>query len=742
MSAERRVRFWVALGVAGRQRAPQLVLLRTLGIALLMLVALATSGVFSAVQSQSDRLAAITPAVGASADEAEGRLVTIDPQLKPQRRWNGHDVQRSYYRGATEGIMVPGVPRVPGEGEYFASPALAQLIEDDPVVAAQFAGKTQVGLVARTSLVHPGELRAVVGMDDNTLLASEVIGFGDPSVSEASQLNTLVALLVLTVVWLPSLGLLVMVTRLSARSHQRTARALHLLGLSRSQVRFVEAGVTAPTALAGVLTGVVVFWGLTRLEHIPGTPFGFFAADARPAPWMIVLVAVGVVALACLVSAGSVSFSGSRTARTVPVPRLSARVGAVALVAGSVTLIVTPILRDLLGTSAHFLLWVACAGVAAGLGLCGPMLVSRAADAMAERSWTASRSVGLRMAAAGGSHAVRLASVLCVLVVSLLGARAFLFVLEGGSNRAWNEQTTTQPRVPASATDLRGGITLAEVRQVLGASVPVLQVRDHELPGEPLRVVYGTCQDVRRISGEELHTCPSRPVWLEVQGPLPERPSGAAEVDGHRLLLPQQTDSLRVNNLPAELAGALLVPTGAEPTTRSKDGSIFLMLPTGAEVNWAIAAVSSLDPVVQVDLGDADRGNPDVQQYPTQAAWIVLAAIVALAIGAVALVVGATGERAERAVRYRGLTLLGAPRAVVLKVHLWAVVAPLVGLVVMATGIGTLVSSAMRGLDDRAAIPTTLALSCLLGGVVAVAVVGLVTRPSRSGSVTEHPAQF
>src|SRR5439155_1311613 len=68
--------------------------------------------------------------------------------------------------------IVPGLPRLPGSGQFYASPALAALLRSTPrdQLGDRFPG-TQVGLIGDTALSGPSELAVVVGYPTDPLAA-------------------------------------------------------------------------------------------------------------------------------------------------------------------------------------------------------------------------------------------------------------------------------------------------------------------------------------------------------------------------------------------------------------------------------------------------------------------------------------------------------------------------------------------------------------------------------------------
>ncbi len=707
------------------------------GVAVLTLLALASVSVPQAIDRQHERTRASTPIV--SYDDASGSpsgLLTVDPLATPAERWNGHRIERRYYAGNAGSLEVPGVATLPRAGEYLASRDLERLIRTDPIVRALFASSKPVGTIEDDGLTEPHQLKAVIGVGrESGLLLRRVEGFGSDqplgSTDDFTVLNATVAGVAGSLVWLPGVAFLVIITRLAAHQHRRRVRALRAIGMSALAVRLAQASEAGLLALPGVAVGVACHSAaLARLTRIPGTDFGFFPADARLSVWQQAGIATLVLAAVMLLSA-CFQHVGHKSVARPPRQRsrrdTASKLGLGALAVGFVYLGALPVTAPWFGRFAILGMWLSCALVAAGLAIAGPRLVRTVARWLAVRARSAGTLVGLRVLAATTTTTTRLASLACIVIVLLLGSLSFASILSGGTYDEWNRVLQQRQRVPVVATDITGSVELTSVQAVEDS--PVAQRTSAEVDGSSIPVVLSSCESLEDLTGSALDGCdPGSPQWLDRPGADLE--AGAL---GPHIHLSAPVGVTGSAGLPEEFSGSLLVSPEHVDELRLSGGSQFYFLPRGVDLVRAMAAASSAGPGVQFGIGDLDRENPDFHQYPDQLAWIFVGAVLSLGLAALATVATALGESADREARLRPLVRLGAPRRQRLRAHVVSTFVPVVTLGWTATIVGWFACRGMQAVDDRASVPTSTAVTVLWATVLVAAALAATALPRPPG---------
>ncbi|HZG90976.1 MAG TPA: FtsX-like permease family protein [Pseudonocardia sp.] len=201
----------------------------------------------------------------------------------------------------------PGLPRFPAPGELWVSPALAELLGALPAdrLADRFDGPP-VGVIGLDGLRDPGELVAVVGRDGPLPGALAVDGF-DRSAEEFSVIEvyrqlTFVAVALLVV---PVISLLGASARLTAARRVQRLATLRLLGATTGQVTVAAVTEVTAVATAAAAVGVGAHWlASPALAAIELGGSGWFAADLRPAPAVLVAVVAGVAVLSTVAAVG------------------------------------------------------------------------------------------------------------------------------------------------------------------------------------------------------------------------------------------------------------------------------------------------------------------------------------------------------------------------------------------------------------------------------------------------------
>jgi len=208
--------------------------------------------------------------------------------------------------------VPPGIPHLPGPGEFYASPALSTLLRSAP--AAQLGDRYpghQIDTIGRSALPAPNTLLIIVGDTADQLAhqprATRVTsietttpsGCNGEYCAVAAGINASGIDLVLSVVVLgllfPVLIFIGTATRLSAARREQRFAAMRLVGATPRQVSVISAVESALAAVAGVAAGFGLFYALRpAAATYPFTGAPFFTSDLSLNPADILLVAVGV----------------------------------------------------------------------------------------------------------------------------------------------------------------------------------------------------------------------------------------------------------------------------------------------------------------------------------------------------------------------------------------------------------------------------------------------------------------
>jgi hypothetical protein len=229
--------------------------------------------------------------------------------------------------------VAPGIPRLPGAGQYYASPALAELLAGTPrdQLGDRFPG-SQAGLIGRAALAGPEELTIIVGRTPAELAGSPATVWVDrieaePAVNSVRSLYQYGFGLAAIALLFPVLVLIGLATRLAAARREERFAALRLVGATPRQTSVIASVDALAAAVLGTLAGVGGFLLLRpALAGAAITGSRYFPDLVTPtaAGYAAVLVGVPVAAAGAAVwSLRRVRVSPLGTARraTPPPPR-------------------------------------------------------------------------------------------------------------------------------------------------------------------------------------------------------------------------------------------------------------------------------------------------------------------------------------------------------------------------------------------------------------------------------------
>jgi len=301
------IRFGLRLAVASGREALTRLLTIAVAVALGVGLLLATVAAVNAVSVQYGRFGWMNPRpAGASATNP-----ATDPAWWLHRGdyFGGQTIERIDVAAIGPGSPVPpGIPRLPGPGEFYASPALQALLASTPApqLAHRFAGH-EVGTIGPAALPSPDSLVVIVGRTPDELARVPDARRVTDLATTGSAIPVAALDLVLSVVagglLFPVLIFIGTATRLTAARREQRFAAMRLIGATPRQISVIAAVESTVAAGAGTALGFGLFLLLRPgLATIPFTGLRFHPSDLSLHPLLVVLIVLGVPAGAAVAS--------------------------------------------------------------------------------------------------------------------------------------------------------------------------------------------------------------------------------------------------------------------------------------------------------------------------------------------------------------------------------------------------------------------------------------------------------
>lgn len=279
-----------------------------LGTATFMLLA----GAFTALQTRDDRSLWTDPTSGAALVAEDGTPVPLTDDVAAVATLADHYGDRDVTHidiaaTADTTVTVPGVDAPPAAGTYYASPALAALVERLPSGQLGDRYGTLVGTLPDDVLVGPDSLVAVVGTDEATIRteagASLVTALVGESRGASSSYQIIVGIGAIGV-FFPVLLFVSIVTQLGAARRTERFATLRLIGASPRTVTRLISVETVATSVVGVVAGIGLGWALRPVAgKVSLNGAEFFPADLTPSAPVAAVAALAIVAGTTLAAA-------------------------------------------------------------------------------------------------------------------------------------------------------------------------------------------------------------------------------------------------------------------------------------------------------------------------------------------------------------------------------------------------------------------------------------------------------
>ena len=301
-------RLGLRLVLAGGREALTRLLVITVSVAAGVALLLAVLAEFHAFQAGSNRPCwecTQGPALpgGASPLPSRGEAWNYSADF-----YQGRTIERLDVAALGPGAPVPpGIARLPGPGQYYASPALTRLLRTVPAgqLGDRFPG-TLAGTIGDAALTGPDELAIYIGYDPAAL--AKVPGTGWVTAISAGPgpevftpfFRYAFATGVLAVLF-PVLILISTATRLAAARREERFAALRLAGATPGDISVIASVDSVASALLGTAVGIGVFLAFRpALAAATLTGTRYFAATVTPTAWgyLALLVAVPLASAA------------------------------------------------------------------------------------------------------------------------------------------------------------------------------------------------------------------------------------------------------------------------------------------------------------------------------------------------------------------------------------------------------------------------------------------------------------
>ena len=749
-------------GRAGLVRASSL----ALGVGVSVLAVLTMLSIPGVIAAQNDRL-----------DQLEPVRVTDPPKVAdaPLRAALHTDVVDGRFldrlvvaeTGNGPEPQVPSwLPRFPSPGEMAVSPALAELIAIDPIVAARF-DQTIVARVADDALTAPDHLVAVLGVAPEDFDGfSAVTGIGNPGGPEEvfdPRSARVMIVGALTLIVGPLAVLIAVSARLSARSRERRLSALRLIGLSARRTRRVLAVETGMVALVGASVALLMWIGLQPVSQRVGIgSLRWWAADiSLPLP-VLALVTIGVMSIAVgasLLGANPAVEHPFSARRDVPAPHpRSWKLGPIVFGAGLLTVSL------IAGRSMDDDLWLLTfiAGnfaTAIGLMLAVPHLARICSWALLSFRPSPPRTLAARRLAFEPTAIGRVIAGMLVIVFAAGFSQALLvqFTLSYGDREpAPQNAEPAQQVVIALFSSPTADIERIRSTSGIVAVAGTRQIADPN--GNSINVLLASCQDADKL--------------VELENPddcndtQPQRLREGADTAPAELAFPvrELLDQLDLNTELAEpLQGRVAIGIDRRSSRSAGDlrispslldqptadavfsdfdslGSLTLVaVDADTSFETAVGNLIAAAPTALVDTGasSATRG----QNAPTMAALLTVTTIFTMIISLGAAALAATDRALERRRIAAHLAAIGVPATVQRKAEVVTTAAPLILGLLLASALGALSGTSwLRFTTIGKALPWEGTATILATGVACTALAATVA--ALGTTTTAHAGQL
>ncbi|MEU8179488.1 FtsX-like permease family protein [Micromonospora sp. NPDC049047] len=661
------IRFGLRLALAGGREALTRLLVIAAAVAIGSGLLLTTLAGVNAVDAQLTRYASMYP--NASAGD-------VDPLW-----WS---TRQDYFRGkqiiridvAATGPTSPtpvGVPRVPAAGEYFASPALRELLAARPTaeLGDRYPGRG-LGTVGPAALTSPDTLLIIVGGTPDQVAAlpaaKKVTSVGDTPALPETTVNLILGVVAGGLLF-PVLIFIGTATRLSAARREQRFAAMRLVGATPRQISTVAAVEAAAAAVAGTAVGFGLFYAFREpLAGIPFTGMPFFPGDMSLGLLNVLLVALGVpagAALAAQISLRRVRISPLGVTRRVT-PRAPRAYRLIPMVLGVAVLVFAlgyrPETSD--GQTAIFLPGLLL--IMAGLVFAGPWLTMVGARVMARYANRPATLIAARRLADNPKAGFRaISGIMLALFVTSVAVGVITTIVDergpapigstdaGTVNTVFDEKASSVPDTLFAdlhaITGVRSATAIREAPDInTGGEGGVIACAD--LPS-----AYGRCAEGASVI--EVPMGLSR--WRESASPATVWPAASLTLDG-------------LQRLPVS---SVVVGT---------DGSAAAIerVRTVLEVAFPTFWVGPNVP------GDFESDFADTLRGWEQLANVII--IASLALGGCSLAVSVIGGLTERRRPFSLLRLSGAPVRVLRRVVALESAVPMLAVAAVAIGMGLL----------------------------------------------------
>nr|WP_296073993.1 ABC transporter permease [uncultured Actinoplanes sp.] len=659
------ISFGLRLAVSGGREALVRLVIIASAVAVGAGLLLATFAGVNAVNAQLTRYAALYP----------------EAQTGAQPLW--WSTREDYFRGsqiirvdvAATGPASPvpvGVPATPRPGEYYASPALRRLIAAHPAgqLADRYPGR-DAGPIGDAALPSPDSLLIIAGGTPDEVAAlpgaKQLATTGGNTPALPETVVDLIMSVIVAGLLFPVLIFIGTATRLNAARREQRFAAMRLVGATPRQISVIAALEAATAALAGTALGFVLFGAFRgSLARIPFTGDAFFPGDMSLGVRAVLLIALGVPAVAAVAAAISlhrvrVSPLGI-TRRTTPrPPRWYRLLPILAGLAELVFFLVGPMPETSDGQVAVFLPGLLM--VMIGLLLAGPLLTMASARLMARRSTRPATLIAARRLADNPKASFRAISgiMLALFITSVATGVITTIVANRGPAPAGSTDSATLSTFAPDGKPLPGE-ALSSLRAIPGVR-SVTELRRN--PVEHGEAGLVACAELPAAYGR---CAPGATVAQVADDFIPFR----ASADATRVW-PASTIPLdRLRQLPME---SVVVLTDGSP----------------APIERARTVLERAYPTFFV--GPRLPGDFESEFANTLRGWQQLADVVivaSLAIAGCSLAVSVVSGLTERKRPFSLLRLSGAPMRVLRRVVALESAAPMLSAAVIAIGTGLL----------------------------------------------------